>query len=97
MSILTKLPKHIQDRILSKDTKLRLDLLMIPSLELKGWEVSFPDDDIGYRHSATFSKDPYTVYRCKGDWICSEMTDNGIQKKTFDFLEDAVDFAEKNS
>jgi hypothetical protein len=95
MSILTKLPKHIQDSILSKDPKLRLDLLMISSLERKGWEVSFPDDIIDWRHSATFSKDPYTVYRYKGNWVCSEMTDKGIQKKTFDFLEDAVDFAEK--
>ena len=97
MSILTSLPEHIQDRILSKDPKLRLDLLIIPSLESRGWEVSFPEDIIGFRHSTTFSKDPYTIYKHKGDWICSKMTDDGISKKTFDFLEDAVDFAEKNS
>lgn len=90
MSILKTFPKHIRESIISKDKKLREDLLVIPELESKGWEVSFPDDELYWRNCATFSLDDYTIYYHKFNWILSKVSNNGVDKKYFDELKDAI-------
>lgn len=90
MSILNRLPNHIRNKILSKNSNLREDLLIIPELESKGWEVSFPDDELYWRNCATFSLGDYTIYYHKFHWILSKVSDDGVNKKYFEELRDAI-------